>query len=229
MDTFAFSVTSDEGRGTSVTVRIDGVVLAGYTGRDREKVLHHIEELKALGVSPPPRVPMFYPVDARLLTTDERIQVQRAETSGEVEVYLVGAPDGLLVGVGSDHTDREREAIDVGESKGLCQKPISSEVWLYDEVKEHWDLLEIRSWTTDGGGRRLYQEGSLGALLPVEHVLREMRSAGYGEIESRIVFSGTVPAREAVSFGRRFETELYDPVRKRRLTRGYDVVITPSR
>jgi hypothetical protein len=226
MDTVAFSIVTAEGSVRPVRVAIEGVVLAGYTGRDREKVLHHIEELEALGVSPPPRVPMFYPVDPRLLTSQEQIQVQRAETSGEVEVYLVGAPHGMLVGVGSDHTDRAHEAVDVAESKRLCQKLISSEVWPYDEVKEYWDRLQIRSWSTDGGGRRLYQEGSLDALLPVEELLREMRNAGHGEIEGRIVFGGTIPALGGLTFGRRFEIELYDPVRKRQLTRGYDVVIT---
>src|SRR5215211_6347619 len=102
----ALSVVTAEGRPRPADIAVEGVILAGYTGRDREKVLHHIEELKALGVAPPPRVPMFYPVDAGLLTTGERIQVQRAETSGEVEVYLVADRQGLLVGIGSDHTDR---------------------------------------------------------------------------------------------------------------------------
>jgi hypothetical protein len=91
--------------------------------------------------------------------------VDSAETSGEAEFVLVQSDRGVLVGVGSDHTDRVREAVDVAESKALCGKVISQEVWPLQELQTHWDRLELRAWTTDGDGRRLYQEGRVDALL----------------------------------------------------------------
>src|SRR5262249_12497441 len=113
----------------TVSLPVARVLLAGYTGRDRAAVLAHIEELQRLGLAPLPRGRMVYEVPPRLLTTGGSVTVSGAETSGEVEFFLVPTPDGLLVGVGSDHTDRHHEAIDVAESKTLCSKVLSRHVW----------------------------------------------------------------------------------------------------
>ena len=76
-----------EADGTSVPIEVafDEVILVGYTGRDRAAVLDHIRELEALGVAPPDRVPAIYRVAADLVTTDARLAVRTAETSGEAE------------------------------------------------------------------------------------------------------------------------------------------------
>ena len=37
---------------------IDDLVIAGWTGRDVAALEHHIEELKAIGVQPPSKVPL---------------------------------------------------------------------------------------------------------------------------------------------------------------------------
>lgn len=66
----------------------------------------HIEELQAIGVKPPSTVPAFYPVAASLLTTRTDIDVVGPETSGEVEFVPIRTANGILVTVGSDHTDR---------------------------------------------------------------------------------------------------------------------------
>ena len=41
-----------------VVVDINDLVIAGWTGRDVAALNHHIEELKAIGVQPPSRVPI---------------------------------------------------------------------------------------------------------------------------------------------------------------------------
>ncbi|MGH2355590.1 MAG: DUF2848 family protein, partial [Chloroflexota bacterium] len=130
------------------------------------------------------------------------------------------------VGVGSDHTDRAHEAINVDQSKAMCPKPISRVVWRYEDVRDHWDSLELRSWVTDTEGRRLYQEGRLAALLGVDDLLAELRAAGHGDLRAHAVFGGTLPAIGGLVFGQRFEVELYDPVLDRRLGCAYDV--TPA-
>ena len=38
---------------TGRDVEPDAVIVAGYTGRDRELVQHHIDELAAIGIPPP--------------------------------------------------------------------------------------------------------------------------------------------------------------------------------
>ena len=101
-------------------VDIDELVIAGWTGRDVEALNHHIEELKAIGVQPPSKVPLYYRVAASLLTQTETVQVLGDDTSGEVEPVLVGTPDRLWVTVGADHTDRKLESYGVAASKQVC-------------------------------------------------------------------------------------------------------------
>jgi hypothetical protein len=136
---------------------------------------------------------------------------------------LVPSPHGLLVGVGSDHTDRAHEAIDVAASKARCGKVMADEVWPLRALEAHWDRLELRAWTTDGHTRRLYQEGCLDSLLAPAHLLQEVERAGLPTARA-LVFSGTLPTLGGFAFGRRFEVELHDPVLGRRLHCAYDVV-----
>src|SRR2546425_8850321 len=91
-------------------IEISTLVIAGWTGRGRAAVEHHIAELAAIGVRPPRVVPCFYRLGANLLTSAALLDVVGDGSSGEVEFVLVAASDGLYVGVGSDHTDRKVEA-----------------------------------------------------------------------------------------------------------------------
>ncbi len=61
---------------------INDLVIAGWTGRDVAALNHHIEELKAIGVQPPSKVPLYYRVTASLLTQADSIQVVGDDTSG---------------------------------------------------------------------------------------------------------------------------------------------------
>ena len=237
MKTLTLTVRTADGRAEPVSAPLLQALLVGYTGRDRTQVLAHVQELAALGVAPPARVPAVYVVDAGLVTTESRVAVGSSHTSGEAEFYLLPTDRGLLVGAGSDHTDRAHERIDVAAAKARCPKPISREAWPFEEVRAHWDRLELRSWVPGGTGgtgeagergRRLYQESRLDALLPVDTLLAALAAAGHGDLSGRIVFGGTVPVRGEVVYGQRFEVELRDPVLGRRLTCAYDVVRTGS-
>ena len=118
----------DGGAGIDVIeVMVSRLVIAGWAGRNAGDVEHHIRELEALGVKRPASVPTFYKVAPALLTTEGAIDVVGAHSSGEVEVVLIQtASDGLLVGIGSDHTDRRVESYDVAVSKQMCAKPVSA-------------------------------------------------------------------------------------------------------
>src|SRR5689334_6226062 len=70
------------------SVQVDTAIIAGWTGRDRHAVEHHIAELKALGVPPPSRIPVFYRVSASRLTTARGIE-GTATSTGEVEPVLL--------------------------------------------------------------------------------------------------------------------------------------------
>src|SRR5713226_6280537 len=216
------TITVDVAGDGNRALEIRQVLIAGYTGRDQAKVLAHIRELAELGVAPPPRVPMVYTLDPAMLTTGDLITVSCAETSGEAEFVLIGSSDGLLVGVGSDHTDRQQEAVDVQSSKERVPHPIGRQVWRYDEVKSHWDAIELRSWTKG----QLYQEGRLEAFLQVDELLAKLRQAGYGELNGRVIFGGTLPTIGGLTYGRRFEAELHDRNLKRTVRCAYDVTVS---
>ncbi len=212
-----------------VSLPIEQVILVGYTGRDRAAVLDHIRELELLGVAPPERVPAIFTVDADLVATEPCLIVNAQETSGEAEFFVLASPLGLLVGVGSDHTDRHLEAIDIAASKARCGKVISRQVWRLSAVEAHWDVLELRAWTTSTDGRVLYQSGRLDAILPVPALLSEVERAGF-VTGGRLIFGGTLPTLGGFVYGSRFEVELRDPVLRRELRCEYDVVVEmPSR
>jgi hypothetical protein len=215
-----------EADGTSLPVEaaFDEVILVGYTGRDRSAVLEHIRELETLGVAAPEHVPAIYVVAADLVTTAAHLVVRTPNSSGEAEFFVLHSPLGVLVGVGSDHTDREHEAIDVAASKARCGKVISRHVWRLSDVATHWDALELRAWTTDDQGRHLYQSGRLDALLGVPDLLAEVEAAGIVAAR-KLIFGGTLPTIGGFNFGQRFEVELHDPVLDRRLTCAYDVLL----
>ena len=210
-----------------VSVEIEDLVIAGWTGRDVAALNDHIEELKAIGVQPPSTVPLYYRVAASLLTQAETVQVLGDDTSGEAEPVLVGTPDRLWVTVGADHTDRKLESYGVAPSKQVCAKVIGRTAWRFEEVEPHWDRLVLRSFITEGGKKVLYQEGPLARIRPPRELV-----AGWREGDKRLpagtaMFCGTLPALGAIRSSSRFEMEIEDPVLARKLVHAYDVEALP--
>jgi len=218
-----FTLEGKEGK-REISLEIKGAILCGYTGRDQTAVKRHIEELQNEGVKPPPSVPTYYPKPPQGITFDGDIYVQGHETSGEVEYVLLVNPQGLWVGLGSDHTDRELERLDILKSKQACPTIISRSLWNYDAIKEHWDNIEIRSWATREDRKALYQESSLATILPPGELIRLVQQKVRGSLEGIIIYSGTPPLKtEGIVFADRFEGELYDPVLGEKLTFNYSI------
>jgi Protein of unknown function (DUF2848) len=199
-----------------VSVPVDTVIVAGWTGRNREAVEEHIGELEALGVRRPSSVPVFYRVSATRLTTADVLEATDA-SSGEVEAVLLRHSGRIWVGVGSDHTDREVEKYGVAVAKQLCDKPIASAVWPLDQVAPHWDRLVLRSWIDDGV---LYQEGSLDALVGAGALIE---SATPPLRDGTIMFCGTVPTIGGIRPAASFAYELADPVLGRSIRGAYAI------
>ncbi|MDX1802331.1 MAG: DUF2848 family protein, partial [Marinobacter sp.] len=76
--------------GDTLDIEIEDLVIAGWAGREQAGIDEHIEELRAIGVTPPSATPLFYRVAASQMTTAPAIQVLGNRTSGEVEVVLIG-------------------------------------------------------------------------------------------------------------------------------------------
>jgi hypothetical protein len=215
--------TIDGGAGIEVIeVMVSRLVIAGWAGRDARDVEHHIRELEALGVKRPASVPTFYRVASALLTTEGSIDVVGTHSSGEVEVVLIQtASNGLLVGIGSDHTDRRVESYDVAVSKQMCAKPVSAAVWHYADVAAHWDSLIARSWRIRGDADpELYQDGTLARLLHPDELIER----GFGTAAmppGSAMFCGTQAVLGELSAGAGYMLELHDPVLGRSLRHRY--------
>jgi hypothetical protein len=220
----------------AMTFRVDDVprqfdihqlVIAGWTGRDREAVEHHVAELEAIGVRRPATIPCFYRVGTTLLTTASDVDVVGHASSGEAEFVLVSAADGIHVGVGSDHTDRKVETYGITVSKQMCPKPIGAELWRLADLEPHWDALTIRSHVTRSGNRVLYQEGPVTRMLAPRDLLAMFPDSPGVLPPGTVMFCGTLPAIGEIAGGDTFEIELVDPVRNRRLHHKYSIRSLP--
>ena len=207
-------------------VDIDELIIAGWTGRDVAALERHIEELKAIGVQPPSKVPLYYRLAACLLTQAESIQVLGDDTSGEAEPVLLGTPDRLWVTVGADHTDRKVESYGVAVAKQLCPKILARTAWRFEDVEPHWDRLVLRSFVEEDGKKVLYHEGTLAALRPPRELIAGWR--GSARLPPRVaMFCGTLPAIGAIRSSPRFAMELEDPVLRRKLAHAYEIKALP--
>jgi hypothetical protein len=209
------------------------LIMAGWTGRDRAAVDHHIAELAALGVPGPSRVPTFYRLDPALLAGPvAEIQVLGEDTSGEVEAVLLALADGLWVGLGSDHTDRAMEAHGVALAKQLCRKPMAGALWRFDELIPHWDELILCAHIIEGGERTPYMQAPLAAVRRPEDLMQGY-AAGLGRTGDpsppvgTVMFMGAIGAIGGIRPSPRFEMALEDPVLGRTLSHAYDVRALP--
>lgn len=218
-----------EGTVTMKTLKteISELVVAGWTGRDRATVEHHIEELAAINVPRPSTVPLYYRIGENNLTQSDEVQVLGTSSTGEVECLIFAAAGELYVSLASDHTDRELEAYGVAQSKQICPKPIARTAWLYADVAEYWDELLIRSWIHEDGVRTLYQDGRLATLLPPGELIAGYDSKSPGLRNRTALLCGTVGVIGGIRPACDFEMELYDPRRRRSIVHRYAIQSLP--
>jgi hypothetical protein len=219
-----------QGRSTPCTFPVRRLVNAGYVGRNQAAVQAHIDELRHEGIPPPRSVPAFFMLTADSLTTADQIEVGSGDTSGEVEyvLFLSEGEDDVLVGVGSDHTDRVLERTSLSRSKQICKNVVSQRVWRLADLKDAWDDLILQSWvrSPETGQEVLYQKGLLGTILPPEELIAMVRARIKDHRgDGLVIFSGTVPVvgGKLIS-STEFRSELLDPRSGRSLSCAYRVV-----
>lgn len=213
--------------GETVHVDVHQLIIAGWAGRVQSAIDEHIEELKGIGVKPPSSTPLFYRVAANQFTTAPDIQVLGEASSGEVEVVLIGSDQGTLVGIGSDHTDREAEAWSVAHSKQVCAKPAGPRVWRLDSVIDHWDELHMASYATIDGKEVLYQEGPVTGLLHPAELLRRFGLEKAELAPGVVMLCGTLPVIGELRTAQSFRMVLKDPVSHRELQHQYTIRTLP--
>lgn len=201
----------------------DALIIAGYTGRDRSAVDVHIAELAEAGIAPPLAIPAFFSVGPDSLVVSDHIQVLHQETSGEVEVVLVVDGEDCYVGIGSDHTDRRAERLDIGVSKQLCKKPLGRELWPLSMVEGRWEDLSLASHITVNGSRDRYQEGFASANIPPEELL------GMTPFRIRperfVLFTGTIPVVGGIRHADHFEGSISDARSAKSLELSYGIQV----
>ena len=194
----------------------------GYTGRNKDKVYEHIKELAEIGVPEPAEVPMLYPVSAYTLNQSNDIQVIGDKTSGEAELVLVFDQDEVLLTIGSDHTDRGLETVDINKSKQVCDKPIGTEAWYITDVLNHWDELIIRSEQQIENEWVLYQENPVSSIISYEEIISFLEKKDVS-LTNTVVFAGTVPLIDGFKYGQAFKMRIIDPVRNKNIEASYTV------
>lgn len=204
-------------------LRLDNLVIAGWTGRDRNAMEAHIEELAKLGVPRPATTPIYYRVAASLLTTDRAIEVMGDASSGEVEPVVFALGDGLWVGVGSDHTDRKAETGGITLAKQLCAKPVAPVLWRFADVAPHWDKIFLRSYRVTGGKREIYQDGTTAVMQRPESLVAQYLGKSRGLAPRTVMFCGTMAVHGGIRPAQRFEMVMHDPVLKRTIRHGYAI------
>ncbi|MGI6630573.1 MAG: DUF2848 family protein [Bacillota bacterium] len=205
---------------------VNRIINAGYTGRNQEEVRRHVEELKEMGVPAPKKVPTYYPKAAALLTTGNICEVADEDSTGEAEYVLLVSESEIFVAAGSDHTDRKLEISSIPKAKQLCPNFISRAVWRFNDVKDHWDEIKLRSWI--GKDRaKLYQKATLDAFMRPEELLDRVRDLLGGTLEAgTVIFSGTVGALiSGMPFSDTFAVELIDEKRSQTLHCCYHIKV----
>lgn len=212
----------------SRSVAIEKVIIGGWTGRDKEAMEAHIVELEELGIPRPTTTPLYFRVSAAHISVEDEIQTLGTDSSGEVEFVILQTNNSLWVGVGSDHTDRQVEAYSISVAKQLCNKPIGSDFWPYNEVKDHWDRLIVSSYIVCDGVREQYQRSTLAAMLPADELIKGYVAEQGGLTEGTIMFGGTCAAIGGIRPADRFEYSIEDPILNRSIRSAYNMSSLPS-
>jgi len=219
-----FQVVSN-GRETSLDFPVRQIICAGYSGRSQDAVQEHVKEMLALGMPAPEETPIFFKVSTYLATSATSITVQDRSTSGEAEFVLLFHNGETYVTCGSDHTDRALEKHSIPGAKQMYPKIVATQVWRFSEVREQWDRLTLRSWSTTDGVRHVYQDATLSHILQPEELLRRAEKRFKPREIGTMFMSGTIPTVGGeMVYADAFSYELHDPVLNRTIRHAYDVV-----
>lgn len=207
--------------GSEKDLPVKSVTIAGYTSRDRAHVQAHIDELAEMGIPGPSNIPVVYKVGKEMFTQDALAHCLGPDSSGEVEPILTISNGRLLMGLCSDHTDRELEKSSIAHSKQICPKPVSRELWDLSSI-ENRDALILRCEIEENGAWVVYQEGTLGGIMPLEE-LWELTDGGEGDW----LLCGTFPAIGGIRPAGKYRMSMTDPATGRKLILNYGVLEMP--
>lgn len=228
-----FAVRHADGTSSSVSFEIARIANLGMAGRDYpddEEVQQQLNAMNEAGVETPEELPFVTPKPRHLMTTSDSIQVNSAETAGEPEFVLLPTEKHLYVGVGNDHKAYDLAQRAMHTANSTCPSVVSNQVWVFDEISDHWDDVRLRSWIELDGSLESYHQASMEAFMRPEKIRSRVAESISQPVTNTAIWSGTIgsdgvdPFPEIVS-GCSYIVQLYDPVVDRRLTTSYDVQI----
>jgi hypothetical protein len=144
-------------------------------------------------------------------------------SSAEVEFVLFIDDDDLYVSIGSDHTDRELEKLDIPKAKQIANKVCSNHFWEYSTLKEHWDSITLKCWASRKGEKVLYQSGPVSQILSPEKILDAVRTRVPQSLRNCVVFSGTMAGIDGLYESSHYWLQMTDPVLQRKIEFDYAV------
>lgn len=197
--------------GEQKEIKVSGVYCIGYAGRNIEKTMEHIVELEKIGVPRPNEIPTLYPVRRNSLNQTGEIEVLGGQSSGEAEIVLIFGDDAeeVFITVGSDHTDRSLETIDINQSKQICDKPLAQKAWNLKDVIGHWDELVLSSQVKLDGEWKEYQKAKINEIIPLNDI-KSFLNKKEVPLNNIVVFSGTVPLLGGFKYGSEFKMSFID-------------------
>jgi 2-keto-4-pentenoate hydratase/2-oxohepta-3-ene-1,7-dioic acid hydratase in catechol pathway len=199
--------------GSPRDVEIRYALNGGYAGRDNAQVKSHIDELAALGVPGPSRIPTLYPVSAMIVAQVSTVQAPHGRTSGEAEWALVVGEtiEELLLTCACDHTDRALEVHGVAWSKQSAPDVLGDIAWPLADIADRLDGFTLKAWVRHGETETLIQDGRAGQLLPPSYWIAELSARGLLR-PGTVLLSGTIPMIPGVDqFADGWRVELADP------------------
>jgi len=221
----------------------------GRSGRKAGHVKEHLEDLAKFGIPEDPYAfdpPIVFWAPTVMATTSHKLLQYDNATCGEVEpVLLIDELDNIYVTVGSDHDDRHLECGYKMKCKLWCPMVMSKDVWLYEDVRDHWDRLILRYYAYPAGApgaymyptkaeRVLGMEGECGQNYGPEDFLKRVEEqARIKDRRNSVIFLGTIPwlgdLREKMEypfmFSPAYDMELEDPILKRTIRHHHEVEI----
>jgi len=237
-----FEVLEKDGTTFVRSVNVKKLFLGRNTSRNIEGTKESLDALRAEGYSVHGN-PNVCTKSRYLLTNEDSIEVQGPQTSGEVEYVAIFSGGDIFISVGSDHNDRSLyylwtqalgKVADTAKSKQMCPAVIAKSAWRYEDVKDHWDQLNLKSFVTVAGSRVPYQDFTLTHLVALDYhlqtnpSLREDGTVIYGGSSQMLanipsnVFQGQ-SSIQGLTFPPDFSFELVDPVLKRKISHSYSI------
>lgn len=217
----ACTIAELDGRITERTLEVVRSYNLGSATRDASDAVHHQAEVAKSGVRiafdvPAPRI---YPIATWAITSGVEVGVQGRRTSGEVEIVIFVDSDGeLLIGVASDHTDRDLERASIVWSKQACPNVLAPVLWRWSDVRDHWDRCEL--WSDLDGDP--YQRCGVAIFRDPEELVALVRERAEVPATGFMIFCGTyVSITGELAFGDSWSFGLVDPVLGRRIDHSY--------